>query len=120
VFNILQLRLHPSIIALKESVAAAGPRMHDVDLSYLTSRGHWYQTSWKGQIEKSGGIATNIGVHFYDMLTWVFGPVEASTVHLNQAECAAGTLQEFPGFKWWFQSLLRGGARISNKVDVPE
>ena len=105
VFNILQLRLHPSIIALKESIAAAGPGMHDVDLTYLTSRGHWYQTSWKGQIEKSGGIASNIGVHFYDMLTWVFGPVETSTVHLNQAECAAGTLQLKNARVRWFLSI---------------
>jgi hypothetical protein len=59
-------------------------------------------------------------VHFYDMLIWVFGPVEASTLHLKQTECAGGTLQELPSFKWWFQSLRRGGARISNKVDVPE
>lgn len=105
VFNILQLRLHPSIIALKESIAAAGPRMHDVDLTYLTSRGHWYQTSWKGQIEKSGGIATNIGVHFFDMLTWVFGPLEVSTVHFNQAECAAGTLQLKNARVRWFLSI---------------
>ena len=104
VFNILQLRLHPSIIALKESIAAS-PGIQNVDITYITSRGHWYQTSWKEQIEKSGGIATNIGVHFYDMLTWVFGPVESSAVHLNQAECAAGNLQLQNARVRWFLSI---------------
>ncbi|HAD97319.1 MAG TPA: oxidoreductase, partial [Cryomorphaceae bacterium] len=70
IYSILQLRLHPSIAALREKVQN-GPadKIYDVDLTYLTSRGHWYYTSWKGDIHKSGGIATNIGVHFYDMLT---------------------------------------------------
>ena len=75
--NILQLRLHPSIIALKKKVEE-GPaeKVYDIDLSYLTSRGKWYHVSWKGDHEKSGGIATNIGIHFFDMLTWIFGSVK--------------------------------------------
>jgi len=77
--TILQLRLHESIIALKKQIEN-GPaaKIYDVDLTYLTSRGHWYYTSWKSDLSKSGGIATNIGVHFYDMLAWVFGPLQKS------------------------------------------
>ena len=73
VFNILQLRLHPSIRALREKILA-GPKdkIYDIDLSYITSRGNWYHYSWKGNIQKSGGIATNIGIHFFDMLIWIF------------------------------------------------
>ena len=92
--NILQLRLHPSIIALKEKIDN-GPKdkIYDVDLSYLTSRGNWYFTSWKGDISKSGGIASNIGIHFFDMLTWIFGSVQKSVSHLNKEDRAAGFLQ---------------------------
>ena len=73
IFNILQLRLHPSILALKNKIDN-GPKnkIYDIDLAYITSRGNWYYSSWKGDMNKSGGIATNIGVHFYDMLTWIF------------------------------------------------
>ena len=75
--TILQLRLHPSIIALKERVQNQLPTTkHEVDLTYITSRGKWYDISWKGDESKSGGIATNIGVHFYDMLSWIFGEVQ--------------------------------------------
>ena len=74
VWSILQLRLHKSIIELKSKVdAAPKDKVFDIDLTYLTSRGNWYYTSWKGDTQKSGGIATNIGVHFYDMLSWIFG-----------------------------------------------
>ena len=74
IYNILQLRVHPSIIALKHKIDN-GPKdkIYDIDLTYLTSRGNWYYTSWKGDVSKSGGIATNIGVHFFDMLSWIFG-----------------------------------------------
>jgi UDP-N-acetyl-2-amino-2-deoxyglucuronate dehydrogenase len=105
IYNILQLRLHPSIIALRESVQAAGERMHQVEISYITSRGNWYQRSWKGNIEKSGGIATNIGVHFFDMLTWVFGNVRYSTVHVNRDDCAAGSLELAHAHVRWFLSV---------------
>ena len=91
--NILQLRLHPSIIALKKKVEE-GPadNIYDIELSYLTSRGKWYHMSWKGNHEKSGGIATNIGIHFYDMLTWIFGSVKENVTHLLKEDRAAGFL----------------------------
>ena len=94
VYNILQLRLHPSIIALKKKVDE-GPadKIYDVDLTYMTSRGKWYYASWKGDVHKSGGVATNIGVHFYDMLQWVFGPVEQNIVHVKRFDRVAGFLQ---------------------------
>ncbi len=94
IYNILQLRLHPSIIALKEKVEN-GPedKVYDVDLSYLTSRGHWYYTSWKGDVQKSGGVATNIGVHFFDMLSWVFGDVKQNIVHVHTHDRVAGYLE---------------------------
>ncbi|MDX1685585.1 MAG: Gfo/Idh/MocA family oxidoreductase [Saprospiraceae bacterium] len=87
VYNILQLRLHPSVIALKERVDNGSPdEIFDIDLKYYTSRGRWYQVSWKGDIRKSGGIASNIGVHFFDMLLWIFGDVRESQLieHTDQ------------------------------------
>ena len=94
VFTILQLRLHPAIIALKEKIAAApADKKYTVNLQYITSRGHWYHTSWKGDIEKSGGIATNIGVHFFDMLLWVFGAVKENKVIEHTAQTASGQLE---------------------------
>lgn len=92
-YNILQLRLHDSIAALKKKVDE-GPvdKIYDVDLTYITSRGKWYYTSWKGDVHKSGGIATNIGVHFYDMLQWIFGPVEENIVHVMSFDRVAGYL----------------------------
>lgn len=106
VFNILQLRLHPSIIALKEKIAN-GPKdkVYDIDLAYITSRGHWYYTSWKGDETKSGGIATNIGVHFYDMLTWVFGKVQESVVHIHTHDRAAGYFELERARVRWFLSI---------------
>jgi UDP-N-acetyl-2-amino-2-deoxyglucuronate dehydrogenase len=88
------LRLHPAIIALKEKIAAqpAGT-IADVSLQYITSRGHWYHTSWKGDIQKSGGIATNIGIHFFDMLMWIFGPVQENEVITHTATHAEGKLR---------------------------
>ena len=83
IYNILQLRLHPSIIALKKEIEAAPKdKVFDIDLTYLTSRGRWYNISWKGDISKSGGVATNIGVHFFDMLTWIFGGVKENVVNV--------------------------------------
>ncbi|MCK4344290.1 MAG: Gfo/Idh/MocA family oxidoreductase [Bacteroidales bacterium] len=93
IFNILQLRLHPAIISLREKIQQ-GPtdKIYDIDLTYITGRGHWYFISWKGDIQKSGGIATNIGVHFFDMLTWIFGDVKENIVHLLLHNKAAGFL----------------------------
>lgn len=92
--TILQLRLHESIIALKKKVAE-GPqdKIYDVDLTYITSRGNWYYTSWKGDVHKSGGISTNIGVHFYDMLAWVFGDIQRNDVHVLSHDRAAGYME---------------------------
>lgn len=106
VYNILQLRVHPSIIALREKVANADKNTKfDVDLTYLTSRGHWYQTSWKGDMSKSGGIATNIGVHFYDMLSWIFGNVQENVVHVHEKDRAAGYLEFENARVRWFLSI---------------
>ncbi len=106
VFNILQLRVHPSIIALKEKIKN-GPKdiIYDVDLTYLTSRGHWYYTSWKGDVSKSGGIATNIGVHFFDMLSWIFGDVKKNVVHIHSHDRAAGYLEFDKARVRWFLSI---------------
>lgn len=93
IYTILQLRLHPAIIALKEKIdAAPANKRYAINLQYITSRGNWYHTSWKGDIQKSGGIATNIGVHFFDMLMWIFGPVKDNNVTQHTAETAKGNL----------------------------
>lgn len=106
VYTILQLRLHPSIIALKRQIAS-GPKdkVYDVDLTYLTSRGNWYYTSWKGDVSKSGGIASNIGIHFYDMLSWIFGEVLENKVHLHTHDRAAGYLEFAQARVKWFLSI---------------
>ena len=92
-YNILQLRLHDKIAELKKKVEN-GPsdKVYDIDLTYITSRGKWYYASWKGDIHKSGGVATNIGVHFYDMLQWIFGPVQENIVHVMSHDRVAGYL----------------------------
>jgi UDP-N-acetyl-2-amino-2-deoxyglucuronate dehydrogenase len=106
VFNILQLRLHPDIIELKEKVAKSDPnKIFDVDLAYITSRGNWYFTSWKGDISKSGGIATNIGIHFFDMLIWIFGNVKENVIHIHTHDRAAGYLQLEKARVRWFLSI---------------
>ncbi len=94
IFTILQLRLHPAIIALKEKIqkVPAGKKFN-IDLKYITSRGHWYHVSWKGDIQKSGGIATNIGIHFFDMLLWIFGDVRSNRVDQHSRDTASGRLE---------------------------
>ena len=108
IHSILQLRLHHSIIALKEKIAA-GPKdkIYDVDLGYFTSRGSWYHASWKGFDQKSGGIATNIGVHFYDMLSFVFGPMKENIVHHRGTDSAAGYLEFAQARVRWVLSINR-------------
>jgi UDP-N-acetyl-2-amino-2-deoxyglucuronate dehydrogenase len=103
---ILQLRLHSTIKELKEKIEK-GPKdkIYDVDLTYITSRGRWYFMSWKGDVEKSGGVATNIGIHFFDMLTMIFGDVKKSTVHYSDKKNAAGFLQLERARVRWFLSL---------------
>ena len=106
VWNILQLRLHQSIIDLKKKVDAAPKnKVFNIDLTYLTSRGNWYYTSWKGDYSKSGGIATNIGVHFYDMLSWIFGDVKENIVHVQTHDRASGYLEFERARVRWFLSI---------------
>ncbi len=106
VWNILQLRLHQSIIDLKAKVdAAPKDKVFDIDLTYLTSRGNWYYTSWKGDQTKSGGIATNIGVHFYDMLSWIFGNLKENIVHVQTHDRASGYLEFERARVRWFLSI---------------
>ncbi len=106
VWNIFQLRLHPAIIALKDKVAAAPKdKIFEFDLTYITSRGNWYYQSWKGDTTKSGGIATNIGVHFYDMLSWIFGSVKTNIVHVHTHDRAAGLLEFDRAKVRWFLSI---------------
>jgi UDP-N-acetyl-2-amino-2-deoxyglucuronate dehydrogenase len=112
VHNILQLRVHPAILALRDRIAAEPPGIvHAVALTYVTSRGRWYDVSWKGNEEKSGGITTNIGVHFFDMLLWIFGPLREMEVHALGPKRAAGWLRLERATVRWFLSL--------EKEDVP-
>ncbi len=127
VSTILQVRHHPAIISLREqyngasagSASAARDRIADVDVTYITSRGKWYHRSWKGDLEKSGGIATNIGVHFFDMLGWIFGSMKKSTVHRRQGDCASGVLELERARVRWFLSVnaehLPDSARTSGQ-----
>lgn len=113
VSTILQLRVHPVIISLKEKICAEeSDRKYDVDLTYVTARGRWYQQSWKGDEKKSGGIATNIGVHFFDMLHHLFGNVQINIVNQNTPTRASGYLEYEKARVRWFLSIEAG--------DVPE
>ncbi len=104
--NILQLRLHPNIIALKKKVEESPKdKIFEFDLTYITSRGNWYYTSWKGDVSKSGGIATNIGIHFFDMLTWIFGETKKNVVHVHTHDRAAGYLEFTKAKVRWFLSI---------------
>lgn len=118
--TILQLRLHPAIVGLRERVlASGGDRKFDVDLTYVTSRGHWYMASWKSDVEKSGGIATNIGVHFFDMLTWIFGKACANVVHLSEPGRSAGYLELERARVRWFLSLDRKDLPVAMEPGKP-
>lgn len=113
IYTILQLRVHPAIIALRDRIAAdTSGRRHDIDLSYVTSRGNWYYVSWKGDLAKSGGVATNIGIHFFDMLMWIFGGVRELKIHCKNDHKVAGYLELEKANIRWFLSL--------DKQDVPE
>jgi UDP-N-acetyl-2-amino-2-deoxyglucuronate dehydrogenase len=105
IFTILQLRLHPAIQALKRSIDASSKNEFVVDLTYITSRGRWYHSSWKGDEMKSGGVATNIGVHFFDMLAHVFGSIRRNVAHVRDAERAAGYLECGRAKIRWFLSV---------------
>jgi UDP-N-acetyl-2-amino-2-deoxyglucuronate dehydrogenase len=104
--TILQLRLHPAIIALREKIQKnSSGKKYDINLRYITSRGHWYHISWKGDSQKSGGIATNIGIHFFDMLIWIFGDVKVNEVHQHTPETASGKLELERANVNWFLSI---------------
>ena len=106
VYSILQLRLHPDLIALREKLRKEpSDTKHDVVLTYITRRGRWYDVSWKGSPEKSGGVAMNIGVHFFDMLMWLFGPAERSEVHQNDPRRMGGYLELQNARVRWFLSV---------------
>jgi UDP-N-acetyl-2-amino-2-deoxyglucuronate dehydrogenase len=106
VFTILQLRLHPKILELREKIRTSPKdKIHDIDLTYITSRGNWYNISWKGDIQKSGGVATNIGVHFFDMLGWIFGNTRSNIVHYSEYNKASGFLELEKARIRWFLSL---------------
>ncbi|PAF43798.1 Gfo/Idh/MocA family oxidoreductase [Helicobacter sp. 11S03491-1] len=109
VYNILQLRLHPGILSLKQKVQQElqnNPnKIYDITLTYLVSRGQWYFVSWKGDVTKSGGIATNIGVHFFDMLSFIFGAPKNNIVHISKPDCASGYLQLKHAHIRWFLSI---------------
>lgn len=127
VYSILQLRLHPSIIKLKEKIENNKDKIHDIDLTYITSRGNWYYISWKGDAHKSGGIATNIGVHFFDMLTWVFGDIKQNTVHVLEDNKASGYMELEKARVRWFlsidvndipESVLKQGKRTYRSIQM--
>ncbi len=106
IYTVLQLRLHPKIAELREKIKnSPGNKVYDVDLSYITSRGNWYNISWKGDIQKSGGIASNIGIHFFDMLGWIFGEVKNNVVNISEPTKAAGYLDLKNARVRWFLSL---------------
>jgi UDP-N-acetyl-2-amino-2-deoxyglucuronate dehydrogenase len=106
VWTVLQLRLHPALLDLKRRLGEApGSRRHEVVLTYITARGPWYHVSWKGTPEKSGGLAANIGIHFFDLLMWLFGGVEGSEVHLNEPSRMAGTMELARASVRWYLSV---------------
>jgi UDP-N-acetyl-2-amino-2-deoxyglucuronate dehydrogenase len=106
IYTVLQLRLHPKIMELREKIRN-GPKgkIYDIDMTYITSRGNWYSISWKGDIQKSGGVATNIGIHFFDMLSWIFGDTRKNIVHISEPHKAAGYLELENARVRWFLSL---------------
>ncbi|MBC8320939.1 MAG: Gfo/Idh/MocA family oxidoreductase [Bacteroidetes bacterium] len=113
IFNILQLRHHPAIIDLKNKIDnMPADHIHDIDLTYITSRGKWYHYSWKGEMSKSGGVVTNIGIHFFDMLGWIFGDVMTNTLHLLKPDKASGLLQLKNANVRWYLSV--------DKNELPE
>ena len=108
VYTVLQLRLHPAVVALKQRIDAEPPgTKHHVKLNYITSRGPWYQYSWKGNAEQSGGLVANIGIHFFDMLLWIFGDVEESSVHVSEKARTSGRLELKGATVDWLLSVDR-------------
>jgi UDP-N-acetyl-2-amino-2-deoxyglucuronate dehydrogenase len=128
IYTILQLRLHPKLLELREKIKN-GPKdkVYDVDMTYITSRGNWYSISWKGDIQKSGGVATNIGIHFFDMLSWIFGDTRKNIVHMSEPNKAAGYIElENARVRWFLsldykdipESVIRSGKRTFRSITV--
>src|SRR5262249_47565311 len=100
--TVLQLRLHPQLVAVRERLLSSADADHDVELTYVTARGRWYDVSWKGSDERSGGVVTNIGIHFFDLLLWLFGPVVSSEGPARVPRGSAGFLAVArPGVRWF-------------------
>jgi UDP-N-acetyl-2-amino-2-deoxyglucuronate dehydrogenase len=113
IYNVLQLRVHPAVVALRERLRQQSHRGRmDICLTYITRRGAWYHSSWKGDESKSGGLVTNIGIHFFDLLMWLFGPSEKSVVHVRTPERVAGRLELREASVRWFLSV--------DEKDLPE
>lgn len=113
IYTILQLRVHPSLLELKRKTEAEkSSKKHEIELTYITSRGAWYLVSWKGQSERSGGLATNIGIHFFDLLIWLYGSVEHSEVHHSSPRRACGFIELEHAVVRWFLSI--------DREDLPE
>jgi len=112
IYTVLQLRSHPALVNLKEKIDSDTPTdKYEIDLSYITSRGRWYLVSWKGNVEQSGGVSTNIGIHFFDMLMWIFGKPESFEVHINEQTRAAGYIELEKARVRWYLSI--------NNEDLP-
>lgn len=129
VYTILQLRAHPSLIELKSKLLQENKKKHDVVLTYITSRGPWYKYSWKGDIHKSGGIATNIGIHFFDLLMWYFGKMEKIEVHYSSEDKMTGFIElESANVKWFLsidrndlpEDVIRSGKTTFRKIQVDD
>jgi UDP-N-acetyl-2-amino-2-deoxyglucuronate dehydrogenase len=104
IFCILQLRLYEKLINLKKLISKNGNKKYDVEFTYITSRGKWYFNTWKGDEAKSGGIMSNIGIHFFDLLLWIFGPVERSELHVKRKDVCSGFLKLKSANISWFLS----------------
>ena len=106
IYTVLQLRLHPQLIELKKKIELESVAdKHDVSLAYITRRGQWYDASWKGEIARSGGVSMNIGIHFFDMLMWLYGKVEGTEVHLREERRMAGWIELERARVRWFLSI---------------
>jgi len=113
IYTVLQLRVHPSLVVLKSELENKPPTTKkNIELTYITSRGPWYLASWKGQLDRSGGLATNIGIHFFDLLIWLFGKVEHSEVHIATPTKTGGFLELVGARVKWFLSI--------DKEDLPQ
>lgn len=119
-WTVLQLRHHPAICALKEKYAKPPKHRVPIDLCYVTSRGPWYHRSWKGQMDKAGGITSNIGIHFFDMLGWIFGPVQRMELHLQTPEMASGILELERADVRWFLSIRRQDVPASRQTGASQ